>query len=282
MIVTSVPANGQSISLSSTIIRSDANDGLKKLLAFATSTSQQPSYTTYFAHALPYVSLATTFGQQVYDTFAQHQEKFLNDQAPTTLSPASTVHPDKLDLQDGYLVQYSGPNHPGDYTDLYVDNSDLRWTANDSYLRGTATWILYNIHKYTRRTDYPDRPWYKEWTKALGQAATGAIDAGTLKGIYQKDVILLQSDDDLTAADQKQYVTDFTSDYNTAVAAISGHHLNELKNAILSASKAVVFLQNGKNGTSAVSTPDPTALTPGAQGVSKVLVPGKLAAAMKQ
>jgi hypothetical protein len=109
-IITSVPANGQILKLSATILRSDANDGLRKLLGFMTATAQQTQYTTYFAHALPYVSVGLAFAQQAYDTFAQHQEKFLNDQVPTTLHPSSTVHPDKFDLQDGYFVQYSGPD----------------------------------------------------------------------------------------------------------------------------------------------------------------------------
>jgi hypothetical protein len=280
-IVTSVPANGQILKISATIIRSDANDGLRKLLMFATATSQQTQYTTYFAHALPYVSIATGFGQQVYDTFAQHQEKFLNNQTPTTLHPASSIHPDKFDLQDGYFVQYSGTDNPLDYTDLYVDSSDLRW-SNDSYLRGGSTWILYKVQKYTRRTDFPIRPWYKDWAKALGDASAGSIDANALKAAFQRDVILLQSDDDFTIADKKQYVADFTKDRDAALAALGGHHLDSLKAAIASASEAVVFMKGGRNGTSAVSTIAPTVLENRPGEPAKVLVPGRLAAALKK
>ena len=279
-IITSVPANGQILKLSATIIRSDANDGLKKLLAFATATSQQTQYTTYFAHALPYVSIATGFGQQVYDTFAQHQEKFLNNQTPTMLHPASNVHADKFDLQDGYFVQYSGPDNPLDYTDLYVDSSDLRW-SNDSYLRGGSTWILYKVQKYTRRTDFPIRPWYKDWAKAIGDASAGSIDANALKAAFQRDVILLESDDDFTIADKRQYVADFTrKDRDAVLAALGGHHLESLRKAIAVASEAVVPMKGGKNGTSAVNANAPTVLETHPGGPAKVLMPGRLSTAL--
>jgi hypothetical protein len=286
-IITSVPANAQILKLSATIIRSDANDGLKKLLGFATATSQQTQYTTYFTRALPYVSLATTFGQQVYDTFAEHQEKFLNDVAPTTLHPASDVHRDKFDLQDGYLVQYSGPDSPADYKDLYVDSGDLRW-SNGSYLRGGATWILYKVQKFTRRTDYPSRPWYEDWAKSLADAAAGSIDASTLTAAFQRDVILLLSDEDFTVVDRQQYVADFKKDRDAALAELGSHQQDALKAAIATASQEVVVMKNGKESATAVSASAPTVI--GARNGErfkaavpvKVLVPGRLAAALKR
>jgi hypothetical protein len=140
--------------------------------------------------------------------------------------------------------------------------------------------VLYKMQKYTRRTDYPVRPWYKDWAKALADAGAGSIDANTLKAAFQHNIILLESDDDFTVADRNQYVKDFTADRDTALMAMGGHHLQALKEALASASMPVTVLKSGENGRSAVNTNTPTALSLNA-GADNVFVPGQIAAALR-
>ncbi len=145
-----------------------------------------------------------------------------------------------------------------------------------------STWILYNVQKYKRRTDYSERLWFEDWKKALSGTSAGVIDANTLKTDYQRDVILLDGDDDFTAADKQQYVADFSRDRDAALLALGGHHLNALRNAIEAASTNAVPLKSGAKGSSAINSPEPTILEMHTSEASKVLVPGRLASALSK
>lgn len=62
-LVTSVPANGQSLGLAASILRSDKNDGLQKLLSFMTGEQKSTELSTYAAAAVPYVTAISNLCQ---------------------------------------------------------------------------------------------------------------------------------------------------------------------------------------------------------------------------
>jgi hypothetical protein len=217
-VMTSIPSNGQQLTLQVSVMRSDASDGLKQMLSFATATSQDPSLSTYAAAAVPYMGLAVDIANTAFKAFGQPTTPWLQT-AATALHPAA-AHPDRFDLQDGYLVQYAGPDNPAD-GQLYVESGELKWAGNDSPLRGGATWVLFKIEKYTRRNDFPTRSWFQNWEKLLQDTRTGSVAADAFKTRYQQVITLLQNDPDFTSGDVNHYVQVFTTVRDAILAELT-------------------------------------------------------------
>jgi hypothetical protein len=212
-----IPNNGQGVTIQSSIYRSDANDGLKKILSLATTTASQPALTNYAAAAVPYVGMAVDFANQAYAAFGQPTTPWLNE-APSRLHPVGPNY-DRFDLREGYLIQYSGNDNPGDGS-LYVDSGEVRWVANDTPLRNGSSWILFKIRKIERRTDYTVTNWYRAWDNLLTDCYTSDIESNSFKNRYQQVITLLKADNDYTSGDRDQYVKDFTTVQNAIVTAL--------------------------------------------------------------
>jgi hypothetical protein len=279
-VMTSIPSNGQPLTLQVSVLRSNASDGLKQLLSFATTTSQDPSLNTYAAAAIPYMGLADNIANTAYKAFGQDTTPWLQTTA-TALHPAAAL-PDRFELRDGYLLQYSGNDSPRD-GDLYVDSGDVRWT-NGTLLRGGATWVLFRIEKYSRRTDFPTRSWYQSWESLLQQTEGGSVGADAFKSRYQQVITLLQNDPDFTAGDKNQYVQSFTTvrdailtelgkpspDYAAIARAINGSEVP---------TQQIHLVASGTSVT-AINSKVPVVYTQ-ALALKRVIVPGLLADRLK-
>jgi len=66
---TSVPANGNSVSLQVDVLRSHEKDGLKQLLTFATNQESNPALTS--RSIVPYLNMALTFANSAYSAFGE-------------------------------------------------------------------------------------------------------------------------------------------------------------------------------------------------------------------
>jgi hypothetical protein len=215
-----VPNNGQGVTIQSSIYRSDASDGLKKILSLATSTAQKPELTNYASAAMPYVGLAVDFANQAYTAFGQANTPWLNE-SPSRLHPAGSQY-DRYDLREGYLVQYAGPDNPHD-GDLYVDSGELHWKSGGSVLRGGGVWILFKVRRIPRRTDFPGSNWYKTWDRLLNDTYQGIVGVDSFKARAQQALTLLQSDDDYTSGDRDQYVKDYSTVEDKIIVALGAN-----------------------------------------------------------
>lgn len=280
-IMTSIPSNGQNLALKVSVMRSDETDGLKQILSFATTTSQNPSLSTYAASAIPYMGLAIDIANTAYSAFGQSLTPWL-DTTETALHPVSATGPDRFDLQAGYLVQYSGSDNPSD-KEFYVDSGELKWSANDTPVRGGSTWVLFKVEKYSRRNDYPTRVWYQDWEKLLQDTISGSVAADAFKTRYQQVITLLQSDPDFTSGDKLQYVRSFSSVRDSIVAELAkpSPDYAAIGNAVTSSQVTARQAQMAPNGKwiTAVNSSLPVITIP-STGARSVIVPSKLANAL--
>jgi hypothetical protein len=289
---TSVPANGTSVTLQVDVLRSNAQDGLKQLLSFATGQENNPALTTYAASAVPYLNMALTFANSAYSAFGQTTTPEI-PMTGTTLTPTSGLQLNPFDLRDGYLVEYSGPNLPQD-GDFYVDNGgDLRWSANDSLVRGGASWVVLRIQKREHRTDFVLRPWYKQWYALLEQVAQGEgggplpVTAQTFQKTTADCLVLLQADADFTDGDKRRFFSDYTSVEASIVTELNKTTPNYtvIKQAIQSALDQIDLIQPAPadHVVTATNTSHPTAVV--TQGVrlqvERAVVPSRLAEELK-
>jgi len=267
-----------------------ANDSTRQAFIAALEQARQlyqfRVYATYAASAVPFLSMASSFANQAYNTFGSGKEVWLQA-TKLALNPMSPLRPSTFDLRDGYFVQYSGPDQVAD-RGIYVDDShDLRW-LNDTLVRGSATWILYRIQKYPRRTDYPRRTWYSSFETALNDASIGVIDGPTLKTRFQQSVVLLQNDADFTLGDKKQYISEFNKALNAVLAELNkpAPDLSGVKDAIKQSTETAIQVHadsDPQKVVTAVSTSTPTVtvkLPTGAQ--IRAVVPSKLAEALQK
>ncbi|MGA8429279.1 MAG: hypothetical protein WB729_05630 [Candidatus Sulfotelmatobacter sp.] len=283
---TSVPANGTPVALQVDVLRSDAQDGLKQLLNFATSQENNPAITTYAVNAVPYLNMGLTFANSVYSAFGQSTTPEIPMTA-TTLTPTSGLQLNSNDLRDSYLVEYSGPDLPKD-RDLYVDDGgDLRWSANDSLVRGGSAWVVLRIQKREHRTDFVIRPWYKQWYALLEQVAQGAggpsaVTVATFQKTTGDCLVLLEADGDFSDGDKRRFVSDYTSVEASIVTELSKPTPNyaAINQAIQAALDAVDFIQPAPPGqvVTATNTEHPTApVAPGATlPAQRAVVPNRL------
>lgn len=226
-LVTSVPANGQSLGLAASILRSDKNDGLQKLLSFMTGEQKSTELSTYAAAAVPYVTAISNLASQIYDAFGAHTTTWLNMKS-MALTPQSDVAPGRFDLKDEYIVQYAGPDSPQD-REIYVDgNDDLRWAKDDTLVRNRSSWILYRIQKQTHRQDYPTRPWYTQWQDLVLQAAARSIDVATVKNRFQQINVLVMNDADYTYGDKRYYVQLFNQSESDIIKSLTDPNVNKV------------------------------------------------------
>lgn len=217
-VMTSIPSNGQSISIQVSVVRSEEKDGLRQILAFATSTAQDSSLSTYTAASLPFTNIAFAMANNALKAFNQPTDPWLTT-AATNLHPMSPLRTDRFDLKDGYLVQYSGPDNPLD-RDFYVDGGEVRWT-NNTLVRNGATWVLFKIQKFPRRNDFPTKTWYQNWQNLLDNTLAMNMTADAFKTQYQQVITLLQNDPDFTFGDKRQYVRTFADIETSIVTALN-------------------------------------------------------------
>lgn len=285
---TSVPGNGIPVSLEVDVLRSDEKDGLKQLLNFATAQENNSAITTYAATAVPYLNMALGFANSVYSAFGQSTTPEI-PMTPTTLAPTSGLQPNPNDLRDGYLIEYSGPDLPQD-GDFYVDNGgDLRWSANDSLVRGGAVWVVLRIEKRERRTDFPLRPWYKQWSALLQKVAQGAGGPSAVTPeLYQKTtadcLVLLDADQDFTDGDKRRFSSDFITAEVAIVTELGKPHpdyatINQAIQAALEAVDPIQPTPPGAHIVTATNSVHPTVLMPwgGKLPVERVVVPSRFA-----
>jgi hypothetical protein len=140
------------VSIKISMQRENDDDGLKQILDLASIGTVKNSLTTYAVAALPYVSLATDFVNQAYESFNAKPEQFLSSAPFTLVSDNSSAN--RFTLLDGYVLVYQG-NDPS-LTDggVYVDSGEVKKVSDSSPLRGGATWVLFKISKGKHRTDY--------------------------------------------------------------------------------------------------------------------------------
>ncbi|HEY6306482.1 MAG TPA: hypothetical protein VI488_08520 [Candidatus Angelobacter sp.] len=268
-LVTTVPNDGNGVTIQSSIYRSNDSDGLKKILSLATSTSQKPTLTNYAASAMPYVGMAVDFVNSAYSAFGQATTPWLNE-SPSRLHPVSQQY-DRYDLREGYLVQYAGPDNPHD-DDLYVDSGELYWKTGGSALRAGGVWILFKVRRVPRRTNYTDSTWYKKWNQLLTDCYQGSCDVSSFKTRSQQALALLAADTDYTSGDRDQYVKDCTTVEEQVITSLqkTPPDYNAVRQSI-DASRSPVL----PAGTvvSGVTTDQPTSST----NLGLAIVPSRLA-----
>jgi hypothetical protein len=283
---TSVPANGTPVALQVDVLRSNSQNGLKQLLSFATSQESNPAITTYAASAVPFLNLGLSFANSVYSAFGQSNTPEI-PMTPTTLTPTSGLQLNSNDLRDSYLVEYSGPANPQD-RDFYLDSGgDLRWSKDDTYVRGAA-WVVLRIQKREHRTDYVLRAWYKQWYALLEQVAQGA-GGGTSVTVaaYQKTtsdcIALLEADGDFTDGDKHRFISDYTT-VEASIAAELGKptpNYVAIDAAIQAALDSVDLIQPvaGHAPVTATNSAHPTAVpAPNTNALAlRAVVPSRLA-----
>ena len=281
-LMNSVPSNGSYLQLSASILRSDANDGLKQILSFVSGEQQQSALTTYMTSSLPFVSLASAIAGQAYAAFGNHQEAYLNS-TPTSLHPSGAL-PDMYDLEDGYLLQYHGPDDPSG-PDLYVDSGgDVRWAADNSYLRNGATWVLFKIQKYSTRTDYVTRTWYTDWQDAVTSAAAGQLNPNDFETRYMKDIVLLQNDADFTEGDKQAYIDAFNKTKDAIISELNqpAPNLTAMRASIAASMEQAMVIHSGPaHPVTATNTSNPTVVRLEQSTAPTVISPSKLASELE-
>lgn len=269
---TSIPSNGNPVSLQVDIMRSNDQNGLKQLLDFATTQEGNASLTTYAAEAVPYLTMALTFANQIYTAFGQSTTPEL-PMTPTSFTPRGMTD-NTRDLRDAYLVEYSGPDSVKD-GDFYVDSGgELYWSngpQKDQPVRGDGTvWVVLRIQKREHRTDYYNRQWYKNWTGLLNNviqagAGVGTVNASTFQKTTSDCIALLNNDSDLTSGDRNRYVQSFTDTATAIVAELNKPTPNyaAIKSAVQAAEQPVETIRSTAKGSvvvTAASTSKPTIL----------------------
>lgn len=215
-LITSVPANGNRLTLSSHVYRTDDNDGVKKILAFMTAEQKDTTLNTYAAAAIPYLTAIGDIATKVYGTFAPHSTNYL-DFRDTDFVPSSGVA-NRFDLKDEFVVFYSGSDNPKD-SDIYLDTTlNLRWVSNETILAGGSTWMVFRIQKRQHRTDYPQRAWYMDWAQLVREVKTRSVDESAVKKRIASNNILLNADKDYTNGDKDYYSAIFVKTQDAMIA----------------------------------------------------------------
>lgn len=197
----SVPFDGNDLTLKTTMYRSDANDGLRKILSFANDTAQKSIFTSYAAAAIPLMSVVTNSINSALTTFGQNQTPWLTEEG-MDFALAQSGRIQVNDLRQEFVVQYQGPSHI-DNRSFYVDGFDLKWAGNGTLVRDpNSAFIIFQIRKRMARGNMKDSAWYKKWHTALIGVADGTVDGTKLTQAMQAASALLQNDLDYTSADQ--------------------------------------------------------------------------------
>jgi len=230
-LLTSVPANGNALTLASHVYRSDDQDGMRKVLGFLTDQQKNTTLNTYAAAAVPYLTAVGDVANQVYSSFATHSEDY-QDFKDMVLSPQAVI-PSRFDLKDGFIAVYAGNDNPKD-ADVYIDSSDeLRWN-NGTRVEDGSTWIVFRIQKRHHRSDYPLRPWFMDWQQLARQVKTRQVDADAVKKRIAIDNTLLNADLDYTSGDK-----DYYSDIFLKSQAQMLIYLNDANASVASYDKAI-------------------------------------------
>jgi hypothetical protein len=200
-LVNSVPFDGNNLTVETDMYRSDASDGLQKILSFASGTSQQSIFVNYAAAAVPFLTAATSSINSAITTFGQSQTPWLTGTGITFTSatPGQVLN---SDLREEYMVQYQGPSNINNAS-FFVDGNDLRWNGNGTYVRDSqSAWVLYRIRKRESRINMASSAWYSAWIKALNGVEVGTVDGPALTKAMQAASAMLQNDLDYTNGDR--------------------------------------------------------------------------------
>lgn len=202
-LLTSIPANGNRLTLAAHVYRSSEQDGMNQILTFMVGQQKNTVLNTYASAAVPYLTAIGDVASEVYKSFAPDSQDY-QDFKDTDLVPTGPVA-STFDLKDEYIVFYAGPNLLQS-SDVYLDSSSsLRSIKNDSVISDKSTWIVFRIQKRQHRLDYPQRPWYTDWEQLVRQVKTRDVDSATVQKRIGTENTLLNADADYTNGDKDYY-----------------------------------------------------------------------------
>src|ERR1700693_4718661 len=199
-LMTYVPCNGQALEGGASMLRFDTDDFIKKALQAVSLTQSSTELTTYAAAAVPFVTLAASVGNEIYNAFGPKGEEVLIKTEGTSLSVNDT-NP-RYVLRDCYLLQYFGPDNMDD-SSLYVHAGDVYWKQNNTPLR-SGPWFLFRIERFEQRPDQQSKPWFILFSRdCLGEFDKLSPDSAKAQKAYSDALVLLENDPDFTGKDKR-------------------------------------------------------------------------------
>lgn len=202
-LMTYVPSKGQALQIGASMLRFDNQDFIKKALQGVSLAQGSTALTTYAAAAVPYVTLAATVGNQIYNAFGPTNGEVLIKTQPTTLSVNDTS--ERFVLRDCYMLQYFGPDDMDDGS-LYVHAGDVFWKQQQDKANPlrSGPWFLFRVERFEQRPDKESRPWSVLFDRdCLGEFDKLSPDADKAKKAYSDALVLLENDPDFTAKDKR-------------------------------------------------------------------------------
>lgn len=198
-LMTYVPSKGQMLQIGASMLRFDNEDTIKKVLQALSFAQGSPEMATYAVAAVPWVTLAASIGNEIYNAFGPKNGEVLIKTQPATLSVNDT-NP-RFRLRDCYMLHYFGPDNMDD-TSLHVHAGDVYW-SNNSQLR-SGPWFLFRIERFEQRPDVQSRPWSILFNRdCLGEFDKLNPDADKAKKAYADALVLLENDADFTGKDKR-------------------------------------------------------------------------------
>ena len=187
MVLNSIPTLTPTIRLGIQIKRFKNQDFMAKVLSLVSSSKDDPMLKTYATSYIPYITLAGSIGNKLYDTFGPSAEgPTLLDFQGTTLN-ANSASTDRFQLRDIYVLLYSG-NTVLDESKLQYDNGDVKYKGNA--LRDGA-WALFRIEKSATRTDLAGREWHARFETAMRELAKTNPNNDVITKNYEEATVLL-------------------------------------------------------------------------------------------
>jgi hypothetical protein len=120
LLLSDVPCNGDNLSISASVFRSDKDDFVPTVINMLTNAKQDPALTTYAASAIPGIQLAGIVAGDLYNTFFPEHGTKIIDTKLATLKPGATG---KNLLRDFYMLQCKRTdNMSGDALDLATNH----------------------------------------------------------------------------------------------------------------------------------------------------------------
>lgn len=205
MVLNSIPALTPTVRLGIQIKRFKNQDFMAKVLSLVSSSKDDPMLKTYATSYIPYITLAGSIGNKLYDTFGPSADgSNLLDFQGTTLN-ANSASTDRFQLRDVYVLLYSG-NSILDESKLQYDNGDVKYNGNA--LRDGA-WALFRIEKSATRTDLAGREWHARFETAMRELAKSAPNNDVIIKNYEEATVLLYADQDFTDVDKDVIVSGY-------------------------------------------------------------------------
>lgn len=205
MVLNSIPALTPTVRLGIQIKRFKNQDFMAKVLSLVSSSKDDPMLKTYATSYIPYITLAGSIGNKLYDTFGPSAEgSTLLDFQGTTLN-ANSASTDRFQLRDIYVLLYSG-NTVLDESKLQYDNGDVKY---DGKALRDGAWALFRIEKSATRTDIAGREWHARFETAMRELAKTAPNNDVITKNYEEATVLLYADQDFTDVDKDVIVSGY-------------------------------------------------------------------------